>query len=309
MPTLAPLSASALQGPLGLGIDAGGTRTRWALATPAGDIIGEGELAGLSASQLADPTGQHVLRDGLAQLCHAVLRVGQPLRVRAGLSGFGGDGAMLRQWLADLLSIVSDAVTLSNDVEIACLDSFTPGQGYLVYAGTGSIAAFIDVDGVLHRAGGRGVLLDDGGGGYWIAREALRQIWRNEDEWPGSWTASPMAAALFAHIGGSDWAASRDFMYGGSRGQIGMLALAVAAAAESDPAALAILRRAGAELARLALALVARHGERPVLLAGRASTLHPAIMAAMRAALPAHIALQQKVVHAHLAAARLAARG
>lgn len=305
MPALASGSESAL----GLGIDAGGTRTRWALATPGGDIVAKGEATGLSASQMASPAGQQALRDGLAELCRAVLLAGQPLRVRAGLSGFGGDGVLLGQWLAGLLGIAAEAVFLSNDVEIAYLDSFAPAEGYLVYAGTGSIAAWIDIDGVFHRAGGRGVLLDDGGGGYWIARKALRHVWRNEDERPGSWTASPMAVALFAQIGGSDWAASRDYVYGGARGQLGLLALAVAAAADSDPVAADILRRAGEELARLALALVQRYGTRPVLLAGRASTLHPAIMAAMRAALPAHIPLQQTVVQSHLAAARLAARG
>jgi hypothetical protein len=70
------------------------------------------------------------------------------------------------------------AISMRNDVEIAYLDSFAPGEGYLVYAGTGSIAAWIDADGQFHRAGGRGVTLDDGGGGFWIAREAMRHIWR-----------------------------------------------------------------------------------------------------------------------------------
>ncbi len=105
------------------------------------------------------------------------------------------------------------AVTLSNDIELAYLASFAPGAGYLVYAGTGSIGAYIDADHVFHRAGGRGVLLDDGGGGFWIAREALRHIWRNEDEQPGCWRDSPLAQAVFEHIGGADWNLSRQFIY------------------------------------------------------------------------------------------------
>lgn len=304
----AAAAATAAVGGLGLGIDAGGTQTRWALARPDGALVAEGVVDGLSALQMATPEGRLSLRGNLAALSRAVLASGRPGRVRAGLSGFGGDGAVLGAWLAELLAVEVGAVSLCNDIEIAYLDSFAPGQGYLVYAGTGSIAAWIAADGQFQRAGGRGVLLDDGGGGYWIAREALRAIWRNEDERPGSWAASPMAAAVFARIGGSDWAASRQFMYGQERGQIGLLALAVAATAEIDPAALAILRRAGEELARLALAMLERYGARPVVLAGRASSLHPVILTTLRAALPPGVELRQKVVQAHQAAARIAAR-
>lgn len=292
---------------LGLGIDAGGTETRWALANAAGQIVAEGRLAGLSALQMATKAGRDTLLAVLKALCDAVLQAGQPQSVRAGLTGFGGDGQLLGQWLATWLSLAPSQLVLCNDIEIAYLDSFAPGQGYLVYAGTGSIAAWIDADGVFQRAGGRGVLLDDGGGGFWIAREALRQVWRREDEAPGSWAASPLAMALFERIGGSDWALSRDFIYGQERGAIGTLALAVAQAAERDPQALEILRAAGRELARLALALLRRYGPRPVVLAGRAAQLHPAIFDAMRAALPAEVALEQKTARPHHAAARLAA--
>lgn len=293
---------------LGLGIDAGGTQTRWALAGANGAIVADGAVDGLSALQMSSESGRAALHATFATLSRAVLAIGQPRAVVAGLTGFGGDDVMLAKALADLLALDAGDVTICNDIEIAYRDSFAPGQGYLVYAGTGSIAAWIDTDGVFHRAGGRGVLLDDGGGGYWIAREALRQIWRREDEAPGSWRASPMAEAVFAHVGGSDWSLSRTFMYGQDRGTIGRLALAVAASADADPLALQILQRAGQELARLALALAARHGPRPVVLAGRAAQLHPAIASAMRAALPASLTMEQKVARPHEAAARQAAK-
>ena len=301
-------------GALGLGIDAGGTRTRWALATKTGQIVGEGSGEGLSALQMTGAAGRQAVQAGFASLCQAVLSIGHPGRVCAGLSGFGGaggaggDGEQLGAWLAGMLSIRAQDVALCSDIEIAFLDSFEPGQGYLVYAGTGSIAAFIDLEGQFHRAGGRGVLLDDGGGGYWIAREALRHIWRGEDECPGSWRGSAMAQAVFEQIGGSDWACSRQFMYGQERGQIGKLALAVAATCDTDPAACHILRQAGRELARLALALADRHGPRPIVLSGRAAGLHPSIAAALRAALPAALPLRQVDTQPHFAAARIAAR-
>src|SRR5471030_29033 len=315
-----------------LGIDAGGTRTRWALADADGAIIAEGSVAGWSATQMADPAGRAAAQAMFSALAADVLAAGlpgagsqaagsppagAPAQVCAGLTGFGGQAdvaALIIEWLSGALCIAPQAVQLRSDIEIAYLDSFAPGEGYLVYAGTGSIAAWIDVDGVFHRAGGRGVLLDDGGGGYWIASEALRHIWRREDEAPGAWRASAMARAVFAHIGGDDWSLSRDFMYGRERGAIGALALAVAASADADAQARLILQQAGAELARLALALVSRHGARPIALAGGASTLHPLIAQSMREALssalsplmPAALPLRHVVLQPHHAAARLA---
>ena len=292
--------------PLGLGIDAGGTQTRWAFAGPSGRIVAEGTSGGLSALQLGSGEGREAVQATFAAIAREVLAHGRPVAVRAGLTGFGGEAELLQRWLGEQLGLEPQALVFSNDIEIAYLASFRPGDGYLVYAGTGSIGAFIDARGGFHRAGGRGVVLDDGGGGFWIAREALRHIWRLEDERPGAWESSPMAHAVFQHVGGSDWSFSRQFIYGRERGEVGKLAIAVAATAERDPAAAAILREAGQELARLATALIQRFGPRPVALAGRAAELHPAIVDTMRAALPPDITLSQTGVRAHYAAARLA---
>ena len=290
---------------LGLGIDAGGTQTRWALAAAPGEIVAEGAVRGMSAFQVG--AGDHV-REAIAELAAAVLAHGRPARVHAGVTGFGEDTEALGKLIATPLDLDPDAVTLASDMEIAYLDLFAPGEGYVVYAGTGSVAAFVDAAGVLHRAGGRGGVLDDGGGGFWIAREALRHIWRIEDEHPGSWRDSPMAIALFKEIGGSEWSSSREYIYGRDRGAVGRLALAVARAAGEDRVACEILAAAGGELARLALAMEKRYGARPVALPGRAAELHPLIAEAMRAALPAATPLALRVSRGQHAAARIALR-
>lgn len=294
-----------LNGTMSLGIDAGGTRTRWALADAAGHIAAEGAVAGMSATQMATDAGRETVRGVLAQLAAQVLAVARPQQVCAGLTGFDGSATEPAEWLAAALDIAPAAVTVRSDIEIACLSAFQPGEGYLVYAGTGSIAAWFDADGVFHRAGGRGVTLDDGGGGFWIAREAMRQIWRREDEQPGAWRQSLLAQTVFVQVGGSDWAQSRQFIYGQERGAIGQLALAVAAAADADPQARAILAEAGRELARLALALVQRYGPRPIALGGRVADLHPLILNSMQQALPATLPVTRATLPAHHAAARL----
>ena len=292
---------------LALGIDAGGTETRWALARGAGEIVAEGQVRGFSALQVRG-LERPVVKAALEELARAVLAVGQPARAHAGLTGFGGESEALRELIAQPLSLAASAITVGSDVETAYLDLFAPGEGYVVYAGTGSVAAFVDEQRVLHRVGGRGVIVDDGGGGYWIAREALRHVWRGEEEHPGSWRSSALATELFAMMGGPEYAHTRRYVYEGTRGDVGRLALAVAASADRDPAARAILRGAGEELARLARILLGRFGPRPVALTGRAAGLHPLIAESMRAALPAGTPLALRACRGHHAAAHLALR-
>jgi N-acetylglucosamine kinase-like BadF-type ATPase len=290
-----------------LGIDAGGTETRWALADRSGDIVAEGQVRGFSALQVREPERPFVAAT-LADLARAALAVGRPERVHAGLTGFGGESDVLKALVAAPFGLAPDAVTVGSDIETTFLDLFEPGEGYVVYSGTGSVAAYIDEDDVLHRVGGRGVTLDDAGGGFWIAREALRAVWRAEEEHPGSWRDSALARELFEGVGGAEWADTRRYVYEGTRGDVGKLALAVARAAERDERAREILRAAGTELARLARVMIARYGPRPIVLTGRAATLHPLIADTMRASLPPHTRLDSRPCRGHHAAAHVALR-
>ena len=293
-----------------LGIDAGGSQTRWALVGPDQGVLAEGSVAGFSALQLGGESGRRKVSDILKGLADQAMGWGAVSAVHAGVTGFGGlqerSGQILHALLVRHFKLPIGAVVLSNDIELACLAVFEPGMGYLVYAGTGSIAGFIDAQRDFHRAGGRGGILDDGGSGYWITVEALRKIWRAEDERPGCWADSPMAVSLFKAMGGHDWSCSRKLIYGASRGQIGQLAIAVAAAADSDPQARDILQRAGHELARLGSAMVARFGDRPIVLAGRVPALHQLIEQSMRECLPSECDLRLTNLQSHIAAARLA---
>ena len=293
---------------LGLGIDAGGTQTRWALATHDEQIVASGNADGLSALQAHSASGMECLEHVFSSLaaiasCHGLVH-----QVYAGITGFGGDLLTLPHMMSHLFQLPESNITVSNDVEIAYLDIFRPGTGYLLYAGTGSIAAYIDEEGHFLRAGGRGYLLDDAGGGFWIAKEAMRHIWRQEDEKPHSWHDSPMAKNIFAKIGGSDWNHSRDYIYHCSRGEIGKLAIAVASAADKDAVAMEILKNAGKELARLGTALCHRYGPKPMALSGRVQELHPVIIETLRAHLPPEVSLRRSTSQPHFSAARLAAR-
>ncbi len=294
--------------PIALGLDAGGTQTRWALANRDEQILASGTAAGLTALQTDNAEGMEALRQIFAGLAATAGSHGKVSSIRAGITGFGGDAHTLPDLLADSFGLMNEHISVSNDIEIAYLDIFKPGTGYLIYAGTGSIAAYIDENHEFHRAVGRGSLLDDAGGGFWIAREAMRNLWRAEDEHPEHWKNSEMAKRLFMLIGGNDWNVSRDFIYHRSRGDIGKLALAVAAAANADPVAMTILQNAGKELARLGIAMCTRFGNKPIALSGRVQELHPVIVESLRQHLPPEISLRQSTCQAHFSAARLAAR-
>lgn len=307
------LPAGPSSAPLGLGLDAGGTQTRWALSDATGRLRAEGHVAGISGLLLASTSGRIALTQTVHQLAAAVLAHGRPGRLYAGITGVGepdGPAAQqLKQLFSEALGLAPAAMVCGSDMDIAYRAAFAPGQGYLLYAGTGAIAAFIDAEGRMQRAGGRGPLLGDEGSGFWIAREALALVWRREDEAPGSWQASALARHLFESVGGCDWALTRQFVYAGERGAIGRLALAVASAAEEqDEDARALLARAGNELARLALALLRRYGPRPVVAAGRALQLHPLITAGLQAALPPGTPFSVQDLQPHRNAARLATR-
>ena len=282
---------------LGLGLDAGGTQTRWALAR-SGELLAEGFVGGLSGMQLASAVGLAELRANLRTLATALAPFGTVGAVHAGITGLPDSDlpgiAAMKQLLAQALAIEPRVMQCRSDIHLAWHTAFSSnGAGYLVYAGTGSMAAFVDAEGRLHRAGGRGLLLGDEGSGGWIAAQALAEVWRMEDASPGSAAAeSAMARALFAAIGASDWASTRAYVYNGSRGQLGALAMAVAATAAQDPRAAALLLRAGEELARLALALLQRFGPRPLVVAGRVLSLSPLIEQGLRehlAAAPKHV--------------------
>ena len=94
--------------------------------------------------------------------------------------------------------------------------------------GTQTRWALADAAGTLQREGRRGPVIDDAGGGHWIACEALRHVWRAEDEAPGAWQRSPLAASQFKQMGGSDWAHTRTRVCGATRGELCTLALALA---------------------------------------------------------------------------------
>lgn len=265
---------------LALGIESGGTGTRWCLADAEGRTFGEGGVAALHGHVFSEPARQRaaVVIDDLRS---AVSKFGPPCLILAGITGLGptsGPADFLRQTLASRFQIATSDVQLFDDMWLVYRALFAPGEGIVVSGGTGSFAYHLASDGAVIRAGGYGILVDDAGGGAWIGKRALRAILRLEDQIPGQGWSTVLGRHIAVAIGGNSWDAARSFVYGGDRGSLALLASEVAkAAAEGDVVAGDLFSEAGAELASLAIALRRRLGMKPVALTGRAAYLSPRV--------------------------------
>jgi N-acetylglucosamine kinase-like BadF-type ATPase len=80
-----------------------------------------------------------------------------------------------RRAMAASLRGLADRLTVMSDVELTHRTLMRDGEGFLILAGTGSIALGKTASGRWVRAGGLGPRTSDEGSGYWIGRELLRR--------------------------------------------------------------------------------------------------------------------------------------
>jgi glucosamine kinase len=294
---------------IGLGIDGGGSGTRWRLLHRDGKVLGEGS-AGPLTGHLFDEATSATAAATLAGIVSEARAIGHPARVVAGIAGLSPSSEIavtLAQWIAANFELGMSDVQVVDDMRIAYRSAFVPGAGILVYAGTGSVAFHLEENGAASRAGGHGYLIDDAGGGYWIGKQALRAVLRAQDEGmePGA-----LAQEIANLVGGASWDLTRRYAYGGGRAAVAALTPAVGRAAmRDDSVANTILSAAGEELARLARVLLGRLGPMEVALTGGATKASPLILAHFRAALPRDTAIRHVTRAPVETAAQLAATG
>ena len=238
-------------GPLGLGIDAGGSSTRWLLRSSSGAVLRQGRTGPLTG---------HIFNENDPQLAQfvGILEAAKVARTPdalvAGITGLHpGTVAvnLLTRAVKDVLGLTPERMMLSNDMHVAFRSTFGPGEGVLVYAGTGSVAYHETATGEVVRAGGYGYLVDDAGAGFWLGQQGLKALFRQVDA-AGKPSKTPLAERLYARLGSRNWSQIMPVVYGGGREFVASLAPAVAEAERAgDETARAILEQAGAELARL----------------------------------------------------------
>lgn len=245
------------------GVDGGGTRTRVAVATAAGELLGIGEagsgnLHDIGASALAEN-----LDSAVAQAFEKAGRITQQLD--AVFLGLGSivteeDRAAIRQIVAAAPWAPQSAIGVDHDLRIAHMGCLGGAPGIVLIAGTGSSCYGRDAEGRSWKSGGWGPLLDDLGSGHWLGRQAMIAAIRESD---GRGPATSLSGAVLSELGVTTplHLLHRVEMTGLSRAEIASLSrLVVDAAKQGDGVARAILDRGAAELADLAAAVAAKLG-------------------------------------------------
>ncbi|RAN79102.1 ATPase [Bacillus sp. SRB_336] len=238
--------------PAVLGLDIGGSKTRgmlWAGGTVAAD-------AGAGSANVQNVSVE-TARENLAELFG---KLGNP-RPDVVLAGAGGvdtddDAGALRALIGPF--VPGAAITVVHDTRLL-LAAGGASTGVAVIAGTGSAAWGTNAQGAEARAGGWGYLLGDEGSGYWLGREAVRHTLHQMDL-----GAEPdgLARGLLEYcklksppelIGHFHSGTTRRYWAAASP-------VVVAAAANGHSGALAMVDRAGADLAAMAHQVAAQLG-------------------------------------------------
>jgi glucosamine kinase len=267
-----------------LGLDAGGSSLKIAITDEHGQIHLEKRLKPLPGHVL-DPNSRLVVHEHL-RTALAQVRQFAPRAAYGGFTGLISDDGLrdVRTLIAQELNLPAKHVQTSSDIELAYRAHFKPGEGILVYAGTGSIAFHLREDGSSERAGGHGYLIDDAGAGFSIGQAALRTVMRELDEGRSS---SVLARFVFGHANASTWPELSAFVYGTGRSSVaGFAPLVGRAASQGDATAQGILESAGHELLRLVRIMRLRLGDLPVAMAGGALEISPILAQTVQAQIP-----------------------
>ncbi|WP_086780532.1 N-acetylglucosamine kinase [Crossiella equi] len=257
-----------------LGVDTGATTTRALLITDSGERLGTGRAGGGNPN--AHPPGIAAAR--IAQAVTEALGSHDPAGVGGLVLGLAGVAKLADPAVRTLFDAALRGTGLTcpirpvADCEAAFATAASTGEGTVLVAGTGSIAARISGHRMVATAGGFGWLLGDEGSAYWLGREAvratLRRVEREQD-------LGPLGAGVFAHAGlapNPDRVLARRELITAVNAEspirLAGFAPLVTAAVHSDEAAAEIVDRGAALLTETALATRTPGEDSPIVLTG-----------------------------------------
>lgn len=181
--------------------------------------------------------------------------LGTPATERAvlGLTTAPTDGAARERLCRELMERLGvPAVWLADDAVTAHAGALSGLWGVSITVGTGVACMAVSEGGVTALVGGHGYLLGDEGGGYWIGREGVRAVLRARD---GRGPATRLEEPVARHFGGLHDLGDRLHSSQRPVNAIALFAPAVlAAAADGDAVAMAIVEAATEELLTLTIA-------------------------------------------------------
>lgn len=243
--------------PCFLGVDGGGTKTRFVLIDASGRVLAEAQLGTTDCTQVGVEGAVRVLEEGIAQVVTGAGIDGAGIaHAFFGLPCHGEDSRVDRQLDAIPLTLLGhDRYLCGNDMVCGWAGSLACADGINIVAGTGSIG-YGQCQGRSARVGGWGEVFSDEGSAYWIAMRGLNAYSRMSD---GRLPKGPLQAVFNRALGlqrDLDLCARINGTGGLPRGELAQLSQLVSeAAAQGDEVALAIFADAAEELAAIAVAL------------------------------------------------------
>lgn len=231
-----------------IGIDGGGTKTKFVLYDQEGHACKEITLGTVHFLQVSHIDAVATLKAGIDALVDSKTDV----YIVAGLAGYGQE-IKARTCIENICKEAFDGYLYSiyNDVQTAISGALAGNDGMVVIAGTGSIALSMQ-NGEQKRCGGWGYQLGDEGSAYWIAKKMLAIFCKQVD---GRLEKTPLYKEVIAHCQLQE---PHDIIHyvnvdlEGSRDKIATLATIVyRAATMGDIYAIAIYQEAAKEIASL----------------------------------------------------------
>ncbi|MBD9479095.1 BadF/BadG/BcrA/BcrD ATPase family protein [Pseudoxanthomonas sp. PXM02] len=246
-----------------LGVDGGGTKTRFALMDDDGQLLAQAQTGTTYHPEVGLDGVQRILAEGIASVLQQVgaADAGSLAYAFFGLPAHGEDTRATARLDAIPAQVLGhDRYRCDNDMVCGWAGSLACGDGINIVAGTGSIG-YGQRQGTGARGGGWGEAFSDEGSAYWIAVQGLNAYSRMSD---GRLPTGPLHALVNQRLA---LATDLDLcarIYGpdvGTRAEIAQISRIVADAARAgDAAARAIYARAGDELACIVIAIRDRLG-------------------------------------------------
>lgn len=286
-----------------IGVDGGGTGTRVRLArfSPDGAVELAQGTSGPSGLGLGIARAWAAVEDAVTQ-AFAAAGIDRPSFDHMAI-GLGLAGVHNRQWAQAFVDADPGyaALQLETDAFTTLLGAHSGNPGAIVAIGTGSVGEVLLPDGTRREVGGWGFPAGDEASGGWIGLAAINHI---EQVLDGRRAGSAFADAVIDACGGHR-AAIQVWLGQATQTTYATLAPLVLQHAD-DPAARAILTKAGEEAAAIARAL-APDGTLPLALCGGLGAalrdwLPPALAARARAPEGDSARGALKMIELHLAA-------
>ncbi|MBP1966279.1 N-acetylglucosamine kinase [Paenibacillus aceris] len=238
------------------GLDGGGTKTAVTVADEHGLVVHAFTSGAINYNGQDADSIRHSFQDifeEIAGVCGGLENCGQIVIGAAGVS----NPTVSARLEANVRECgYQGKLFITGDQETALCGAHDSEYGIILIAGTGSICYGKNEDGVTHRAGGYGHLIDDEGSGYSIGRDLLSALVRAQD---GRIEGTVIAGMVYEQLQLSTVQQIIGFVYNKETNKKDIAALAPIlseACTQGDETALAIAAKSAESLFEIAVPVV-----------------------------------------------------